>query len=120
MKILLDEDAPLPLRRALDGHDVFSTQYVGWSGLKNGELVAAAETNGYEIFITCDRDLEYQQNLSGRRIAIILLSAQEWPILKEHLDVIRRAVDSALPGTYQRVECGKFQRGKQKAEISDD
>lgn len=110
MRILLDEDAPLPLRRALPGHNAFSTQYVGWSGLKNGELVAAAEAEGYDIFITCDQSLEYQQNLNDRRIAIILLSAQEWPILKEHLDTIREAVETATPGSYQRVECGIFSR----------
>jgi len=71
------------------GHDAFSTQ---------------------DIFITCDKGFEYQQNLSERRIAIILLSAQEWPIIKEHLHTIRAAVDTAVPGSYQRVECGRFRR----------
>lgn len=110
MKVLLDEDAPLQLRRALRGHDAFSTQYVGWSGLKNGELVAAAEAEGYDIFITCDQSMEYQQNLTGRRIAFILLSAQEWPILRDHLDTISKAVDAATPGSYRRVDCGTFSR----------
>jgi len=110
VKILLDEDAPLPLRTTLVGHDAFSTQYVGWASLKNGDLVQAAESEGYDIFITCDKGFEYQQNLSGRRIAIILLSAQEWPIIKEHLHTIRAAVDTAVPGSYQRVECGRFRR----------
>lgn len=73
MKILFDECVPLPLARQLDGHECISVQRCGWGGAKNGELLRLAETQ-FELFLTADQNIYYQQNLTGRRIAILILS----------------------------------------------
>jgi hypothetical protein len=85
MKVLLDEDLPHNLRQNLPGHDVSTVSYMGWSGLKNEELLRTAETAGFEVFLTGEQKLSYQQNLKERLIGIVTLSAQEWPIIKRHL-----------------------------------
>ncbi|AEU35617.1 DUF5615 family PIN-like protein [Granulicella mallensis] len=110
MKVLLDEDPPHKLRQNLPGHDVSTVSYMGWSGLKNGELLRTAEAADFEVFLTGDQKLSYQQNLKERLIGIVTLSAQEWPIIKSHLPAIAAAVDAALPGSFQSVECGSFRR----------
>lgn len=110
MRVLLDEDLPHKLRQNLPGHDVSTVSYMGWSGLKNGELLKAAEVAGFEVFLIGDQKLSYQQNLKERLIGIVTLSAQEWPIIKSHLAAILAAVDAAVPGSFQAVECGSFRR----------
>lgn len=113
MKVLLDEDLDHRLRKKLEVHEVFTVRYLGWSGLKNGELLTTAEQNGIEVFVTADQNLVYQQNLSGRRMAIVVLSAANWPIIKNYLEIISAAIDMALPGSFQQVECGRFRREPQ-------
>ena len=81
-----------------------------WAGLKNGELLSKAEENGVEVFLTGDTTLNYEQNLDGRSLAVVALSAIQLPIIREHLPKIIRAIDSALPGSFQAVECGAFSR----------
>ncbi len=93
----------------LGAHEVFTVSYKGRAGLKNGELLQAAENDGIEVFLTGDQTLTYEQNLTGRTIAIVALSSVEWDILKHHLPLIvagsspqltvRLPADSArLPG----------------------
>ena len=112
MKVLLDENLAHRLRTNLGVHEVFTVSYKGWAGLKNGELLRAAENNGIEVFLTGDQTLAYEQNLSGRTIAIVALSSVEWDILKHHLPLIIAALDKARPGTFQAVDCGAFTRKK--------
>jgi hypothetical protein len=95
---------------ALSAFDVATVQYRGWSGLKNGELLHAAESAGFTVFITGDKTLEYEQNLSGRKIAIISLSAPHWPLVKDHVVEIAEAVRKAQPGSLTRIDCGRFVR----------
>ena len=83
-----------------------------WGDLKNGELLRAAEESGIEVFVTGDRSLVDEQNLTGRRLAIVALSTNNWPIVKHHLPRIPAAIDSAVPGSFQTVECGTFSRKK--------
>jgi hypothetical protein len=110
---LLDEDLAHKLRQALIGHEVVTAQYMGWGGLRNGDLIAVAEAAGIEVLVTGDRNIEYQQNVAGRRIAIIILSAHNWPIIRNYLPKIKAAVDSAVPGSFRFVECGTFSRSRQ-------
>ena len=84
--------------------------YMGWTGLKNGELLRTAEDNGIEVLVTGDRTINYEQNLTGRRVAIVALSAIQLPILKKNLPQIIAAIDNAAPGSFQAVECGTFSR----------
>jgi predicted nuclease of predicted toxin-antitoxin system len=110
VKVLLDENLPHRLRTHLAKHEVFTVRYLGWSGLKNGALLRIAENDGFEVFVTGDQTLAYEQNLNGRQIAVVVLSAIEWHIVGANLPAIQAAVDEAAPGSYQLVECGLFQR----------
>ncbi len=106
MKVLLDEQLPHRLRKHLGAHDVFTVDTMGWAGLKNGELLAVAEAEGFEVFLTGDKNLSYQQNLAGRRMAILTLSAIDFDILKANLSRIVVAMDRVKPGSFLMVECG--------------
>ncbi|MCC6537897.1 MAG: hypothetical protein IT162_10130 [Bryobacterales bacterium] len=107
---MLDENLDHRLRRHLRGHDVCTVDYMRWSGLKNGELLRAAEHDGFEVFLTGDKNLAYRQNLSARRIAIITLSAIDLDVLKPNLSFIIAAIESAAPDAFLTVECGSFKR----------
>jgi hypothetical protein len=85
---------------------------LGWRKLKNGELLQIAEESGFEVFVTGDQTLVYEQNFAGRRLAILALSANNWPIIKDYVRNILTAIDSATPGSFQTVECGLFSRKK--------
>ena len=82
MKVLLDENLDHRLRKCLGDHDIVTVSYMGWMGLKNGELLRMAEENGIQVFVTSDRTLSYEQNLAGRQLAVIVLSSIELPILR--------------------------------------
>ena len=75
MKVLLDENLDHALRRLLGSHEVVTVAYMGWAGLKNGELIRTAEENGVEVLLTGDTTLGYEQNLAGRHLAVVALSA---------------------------------------------
>jgi hypothetical protein len=105
MRILLDESVPQKLRLLMEGaHTVVTTWYQGWSGLRNGELLDAAEEAGFDLFITADQELRYQQNLARRKIAIVVLGTNNWSFIRESIGKILAAVAAAAPGSYARVE----------------
>ncbi|MBN8734470.1 MAG: DUF5615 family PIN-like protein [Acidobacteria bacterium] len=110
MRVLLDENLPHRLRNALAGHEVFTVRYQGWSGLKNGELLTAAERGGFAVFLTGDQTIPHEQNLAGRRIAVLVLSAIEWHIIRQSLSAIETAIETAAPGTHRIVDVGVFDR----------
>lgn len=112
MKILLDENIPHDLRPFLTHHHAFTAAYLGWAGLKNGALLEAAEKGGFDVLVTGDLSLSYQQNMTGRRLAIVSLSAVNWPVIEPHAEKIVHAVGEAVPGSFTRVECGTFTRRK--------
>jgi hypothetical protein len=104
MKILFDNGTPNPIARSLSGHDVTFARRIGWHELANGELILAAEKAGYDLLLSTDKNIRYQQNLAGRKIAIIVLSNSQWPAVQLHLDRIAAAVNSCTPGSYTEVE----------------
>lgn len=110
MRVLLDENLDHRLRNNLGAHEIFTVAYKGWAGLGNGELLRTAEEDGIEVFLTGDQTLALEQNLTARQLAIVVLSSVEFPILKNSLPLIIAAVDRALPGSLQAVECGSFSR----------
>lgn len=110
MKVLLDENLAHRLRKNLGTHEVYTVTFRGWAGLRNGELLRTAEENGIEVFVTGDRTLFQEQNLAGRSLGIVALSSVEWDILKHHLPLITTAIDNAVPGSFQEVDCGRFDR----------
>ena len=103
MKVLFDQGTPAPLRRALVGHSVETAYEQGWSSLQNGELIAAAEAAGFEVFVTTDKNLKYQQNLATRALSIVVLLTTSWPRIQNSLPAVLAAVESAVPGGYVEV-----------------
>jgi hypothetical protein len=84
-RVLLDENMAHKLRRGLAAFDTATVQYIGFGGLKNGELLSAAEAAGFAVFVTGDKTLEYEQDMKGRNIAVVALSATHWPIVRNHV-----------------------------------
>jgi hypothetical protein len=114
LKVLLDENIPHDLRPHLGHHDTFTAAYLGWAGLKNGLLLAAAEKENFAVLVTGDLSLTYQQNMAGRKIAIVSLSAISWPIIEPYVSKIVNAVDRVESGSFVRVECGAFTRQRRR------
>jgi hypothetical protein len=114
VKVLLDENIPHDVRPFLAHHETFTVAYMGWGGLKNGKLLDTAETAGFGVLITGDKTLEYEQNLARRSIALVALSAVNWPLIEPNVAQIVEAVDEAKPGTLTRVDCGSFTRRRAK------
>jgi electron transfer flavoprotein alpha/beta subunit len=112
VKVLLDENLDHALRKLLGPHEVVPVTYMGWTGLQNGALLRAAEESGMDVLLTGDQTLNYEQSLTGRRLAIVALSVIQLPIIKESLAKIIAAVDAAAPGSFQAVDCGTFSRKK--------
>lgn len=103
MRILIDECVPRPIKRFLTGHDAFTVQQLGYSSYTNGELLALAEGE-FDLFITSDQNLSYQQNLAGRTLAILMLSTNDWDIIKVSEDSIPAAVNRILPAEFVELE----------------
>lgn len=103
MKILFDQGTPAPLRRHLIGHEVATAYEQGWSDLSNGELLKVAEEAGYQLFITTDQNLVYQQNLRERRMAIVVLLSTSWPRISLRADEIVRIVNTMSFGGYVEI-----------------
>ena len=104
MKIILDESVPQNLRLLIEGgHTVVTTWFQGWSGLKNGALLNAAEEAGFDLFITADQELSYQQNLTGREMALVVLSTNNWSLVKAHIAEILAAINAVTPGSFTEV-----------------
>jgi hypothetical protein len=104
MKILFDNGTPNTMARSLIGHEVTFARQIGWAELENGELIQRAEDAGYELLLSTDKNIRYQQNLSGRKISLIVLGNSQWPIVRLHLDRIIAAVNVCTPGNYAEVE----------------
>ena len=75
MRILLDECVPRPFKRALTSHDVHTVPEMGWTGKKNGELLALMSQNAFDVLVTTDRNIRHQQNLAAFQVAVLLMLA---------------------------------------------
>jgi hypothetical protein len=104
MLVLFDQGTPAPLRKHLKGHVVKLAYQQGWATLRNGELLEVAEKAGFNVLLTTDKNLAYQQNLKNRAIAIVVLDQSSWPVVRQHIERIKTAVDAAKPGSYTVVE----------------
>lgn len=104
MRVLFDQGAPDPLRESLTLHNVSTAYERGWSKLRNGELLDALEQGGYEVLVTTDTSLKYQQNLTVRRVGIVVLLSTSWPRIQRVIASVVAAVDAAVPGSYTEVE----------------
>jgi hypothetical protein len=104
MLILFDHGTPRSIRRWLVGHTVVEAFARGWDQLTNGELLKAAEEAGFDVLLTTDKNIAYQHNLKGRRIAIVVLGNPQRPAVHLHIDRVVAAVNAATPGSYVEVE----------------
>jgi hypothetical protein len=104
MLILFDQATPVPLRPYLKGHVVRTAAQQGWDRLRNGDLIGAAEAAGFNMLLTTDRNMRYQQSLAGKKIAVLVLSRQQWGQLRPHVQLVVDAVNAAAPGSFAEVE----------------
>jgi hypothetical protein len=104
MKILFDQGTPVPLRAFLAGHTVDTAFEQGWSVLRNGELLAAAEKSGYQILVTTDQNLKHQQNLRDRKLAVLVLRSTSWRRLSTHAKQIAEIIESIKTGEYREFD----------------
>ena len=100
MKILFDQGVPVPLSAHLSKHSVETAFGRGWHVLRNGDLLDAAEREGFELLITTDQNLKHQQNLQNRKLAVIVLMSTSWPRIQLRIADVVAAVDGANPGDY--------------------
>ncbi len=108
MKILFDANTPAPLARFLRGHEVVRADELEWQGLENGALLAAAEQAGFDLLLTCDQNVRYQQNFTGRKLALVVLSSNHWPTLRPIAARIATAVDFVQTGQIVRIDVAKL------------
>jgi len=104
MRVLFDHGTPRSITRWLSGHTVVEALARGWDRLSNGELLKAAEDAGFDVLLTTDKNIQYQQNLKGRRIAIVVLGNPQRPAVHLHMDRVVAAVNAARPGSYALVD----------------
>ena len=104
MKILFDASTPAPLAWFLRGHEEVRADELGWQGLGNGALLDAAEQAGFDLLLTCDQNVRYQQNFSNRKLALLILSSNHWPTLRRIAARIATAVDFVQTGQIVRVD----------------
>jgi hypothetical protein len=103
MRILLDECVPWPMHRLLTGHECCTAQQCGWGGIKNGQLLQLAEKE-FDLFITSDQNLRYQQNLTGRKISIMELSTNKLRHIEAAAEMIRSAIAGMKPGDFRELQ----------------
>lgn len=102
MRILFDQGVPVPQRRHLAGHDIVTAYERGWSNLSNGDLIQSAEAE-FGLLITTDQNLRYQQNLSGRKIAILVLPTTRWPEIEKNADKVLLVVNAMSAGEFREL-----------------
>jgi hypothetical protein len=104
MRVLFDQATPVPIRGFLVGHTVHTAAQQHWDTLKNGDLLTVAEQSGFEVFLTTDKNMRNQQNMTGRTIAVVVIGVQQWPALQAHVALVVAAVDAATPGSFTEVD----------------
>jgi hypothetical protein len=104
MLILFDHGTPRSIARWLQDHTVVEAMAQGWDQLSNGELLTAAEEAGFDVLLTTDKNIRYQQNLKGRRLAIVVLGNPQRPAVERCIDRVVAALIAATPGSYFEVE----------------
>ena len=108
MKVLLDQNVLRPLAKLLAGHEVTRAAQLGWAELKNGMLLIAAENAGFDVLLSGDKTIPHEQNMTDRKIALVCMSDNHWPIVKDYVPAILQAIEQVAPGEVLAVDCGTF------------
>ncbi len=103
------------MRRYLTKHMVRTAAELGWDRLSNGALLSAAEEAGFDVFLSGDRNIPSQQIMKGRKLAVLCMTANNWPVVQPHIQNVVEAVDGAEPGTSKAIWCGEFQPRRKSA-----
>ena len=103
MRILFDQGTPVPLRNHLPSHEVATAFELHWSTLTNGDLLLQAEAAGFDLLVTTDQNLQYQQNLSDRRLAILVLKTTDWRAIRSYVDYVLAAINQLKAGGYREL-----------------
>jgi predicted nuclease of predicted toxin-antitoxin system len=120
LKVFFDEDVPRKLARSLPQHEIQTVVSMQWGGIKNGALLTLIEQEGFNVFLTGDKNMVNQQQLEGRPFAVLIMSAINWPVVRPHIQRISVAIDQAQPGTVKTIDCGIFvPRPKRTSSESD-
>jgi len=106
-RIPLDEGVPIGVRDLLSAYQVESVPDIGLAGLTNGDLIRSAEADGFEVMVTCDQNMRCQQNLTGRRLAIIVLTTNHWDTIRTNSESVLPAIESSAPGSLSVVAMPK-------------
>lgn len=119
MKVLFDQNVPRNLADHLHGHEVTRSVELGWQELKNGDLLEAAQDQGFEVLVTADRNLAYQQNLEGRRLAIVVLPSGNWPVLLGAVADVVTAVGKSQVGGFTELKLSRPEPGMRSRDPSN-
>ena len=106
MKVVFDHNVPHKLRRFLPGHYIQNAAEMGWTSLSNGLLLSASEREDFDVMVTCDQGIYYQQNLRGKTMALVVLTTNNWNRIKPHAREILAAIDKSQPGGFSVVRIG--------------
>ena len=104
MRVLFDKNVPHGVRNFLNTHQVETVDDHGWATISNGELLQSAEAAGLDVVVTADQNIVYQQALAGRKISLVVLGSNIWPIVRSHAKAISEQVNAARPGSYAFIE----------------
>ena len=103
MKILLDENLPHALRLELPGHEVFTITYMRWKGISNGQLLSKAAENQFDVLITTDRGIEYQQGSLPCAVVVLMVKSNNIERIRPLLPQVLREIESLTPGTLIKI-----------------
>ena len=105
MRIVFDKNVPIGVRRFLFEHDVRTFDEMKWHPqLENGDLLTMAEAAGFDVLVTADQNIRYQQNLTARKLALVVLGSNIWPVVRDHAASITRTVSLATAGSYDFID----------------
>jgi hypothetical protein len=98
LRVLFDQGVPVPLRRLLEKHEVVTAFERGWHILSDNDLLASLEAEGFEVLVTTDQSLPYQQALNQRRFAVLVLTSTDWRLIRDYGARIAEAINTLAPG----------------------
>ena len=117
MRVLLDENLPHKLRSLLEGHETRTVAYQGWAGLTNGALLKAADETGFDVMITADQGIRYQQKTTSYRLALIVLSTNKERLVVANVDSILAALNAAAVGSLVFVDLGEELKPSRRGQV---
>ena len=104
LRVLFDKNVPYPLRRHLIDYQVRTAEDEGWGQISNGDLIGRAEEAGYQIMLTCDQNIQYQQNRAHRNISLVVLGSNIWPGVRPKVAEIAAALKRVSAGSFEFIE----------------